>query len=185
MAISTRVREQSGFGLVELLIAMTVMVVGITAIVAGLSSGIIAVKRAADESTAAALLDTQMEAYRALPNCSVYLDAATIPTGGTYAADPAYAGTQTTTNTPLVGTSTCTTPAPAAQRDAQKQLTGADGRSYWVNAYIVSSTVATGAPVKNVTLVVRDPGDTKTLIRESSTFAPPTGCKNDSPPTGC
>ena len=34
MTVSTRVREESGFGLVELLIAMTVMVVGITALVA-------------------------------------------------------------------------------------------------------------------------------------------------------
>ena len=69
MTVSTRVREESGFGLVELLIAMTVMVVGITALVAGMSSGMVAVKRAGDESTAAALADTQMEAYRALPNC--------------------------------------------------------------------------------------------------------------------
>ena len=64
MTVSTRVREESGFGLVELLIAMTVMVVGITALVAGMSSGFVAVKRAADESTAAALADKQMEAYR-------------------------------------------------------------------------------------------------------------------------
>ncbi len=42
MTISTRVREESGFGLVELLIAMTVMVVGITALVAGMSSGFVA-----------------------------------------------------------------------------------------------------------------------------------------------
>ena len=42
MTVSTRVREESGFGLVELLIAMTVMVVGITALVAGMSSGMVA-----------------------------------------------------------------------------------------------------------------------------------------------
>ncbi len=82
MTVSTRVREESGFGLVELLIAMTVMVVGITALVAGMSSGMVAVKRAGDESTAAALADKQMEAYRALPTAAIYLEASTITSAG-------------------------------------------------------------------------------------------------------
>ena len=47
MSLSTRVRDESGFGLVELLIAMAVMVIGITALVAGFSSGMLALKRAA------------------------------------------------------------------------------------------------------------------------------------------
>jgi Tfp pilus assembly protein PilV len=64
VTLSTRTREEAGFGLVELLIAMTVMVVGITAIVAAMSSGIVAVNRAAHESTAAAVADRQMEEYR-------------------------------------------------------------------------------------------------------------------------
>jgi Tfp pilus assembly protein PilV len=64
VTLSTRARDEAGFGLVELLIAMTVMVVGITAIVAAMSSGIVAVKRAADESTAAAVADKQMEGHR-------------------------------------------------------------------------------------------------------------------------
>ena len=71
MTVSTRVRDEAGFGLVELLIAMTVMAIGISAIVAGMSSGFIAVNRARDASTAAALADKQMEAYRALPNCAI------------------------------------------------------------------------------------------------------------------
>ena len=90
MTVSTRVREESGFGLVELLIAMTVMVVGITALVAGMSSGMVAVKRAGDESTAAALADTQMEAYRALPNCAIFIEESTITTAcPDYTADSA------------------------------------------------------------------------------------------------
>ena len=39
-------KSEGGFGLVELLIAMVVMSIGITAIVAGYSSGILAVDRA-------------------------------------------------------------------------------------------------------------------------------------------
>ena len=57
-------KSEGGFGLVELLIAMAVMSIGITAIVAGYSSGILAVDRAKAGTTAGALADRQMEAYR-------------------------------------------------------------------------------------------------------------------------
>jgi len=50
--------------LVELLIAMVVMAVGIAALVAGFSSGILAIRRAHIASTSAALADMQMEQYR-------------------------------------------------------------------------------------------------------------------------
>jgi type II secretory pathway pseudopilin PulG len=187
VVISTRVREESGFGLVELLIAMTVMVVGITALVAAMSSGFIALNRAADESTAAAVADRQMEAYRALPNCAIYLDDGTIPTSGAYTTDVAYGGTPVKSPAPLIGTAPCLATTPAELRDAQQPIVGADGRSYNVDTYIVESTAASGGAAKTVTLVVRDPGNTNMLIRESSTFAPPTGCNNKSSPVskGC
>lgn len=187
MTVSTRVREEAGFGLVELLIAMTVMVVGIMAIVAGLSSGIVAVKRAGDESTAAALADTQMEAYRALPNCAIYLEEATIASAGpaytgdvAYVADPA---SRIKDNTPLLDPSSSCAMAStsAALTTAHQSLTGADGRSYWIDTYIVTSTAVSGTVGKKVTLVVRDPHDTtstKALVRETSAFTPPTGCNN-------
>jgi Tfp pilus assembly protein PilV len=187
VVISTRVREESGFGVVELLIAMTVMVVGIMAIVAGLGSGIIAVKRAGDESTAAALADAQMEAYRALPNCAIYLDDSTIALAGpAYTADPAYNSVATEriqTNAPLLDPSgTCAMGStPTNLTTAHQSLTGADGRSYWVDTYIVKGTAVTGTLVKKVTLVVRDPKDATSataLVRESSEFTPPTGCNN-------
>jgi type II secretory pathway pseudopilin PulG len=187
VAISTRVREESGFGIVELLIAMTVMVVGIMAIVAGLGSGIIAVKRAGDESTAAALADAQMEAYRALPNCAIYLDEPTIASAGpAYTADPAYNADPTKriqANAPLLDPSGSCAMASTDPKftTAHQSLTGADGRSYWVDTYIVKGTAVTGTAMKKVTLVVRDPKDTTNttaLVRETSEFTPPTGCNN-------
>ena len=187
MTVSTRVREESGFGLVELLIAMTVMVVGITALVAGMSSGMVAVKRAGDESTAAALADTQMEAYRALPNCAIYLEESTITSAGpAYTADSAFVFDITKrikTNAPLLEPSAACAMAttPTNLTTAHQLLTGADGRSYWVDTYIVTSTAVSGTLAKEVTLVVRDPKDTtntRTLVRESSEFTPPTGCNN-------
>src|SRR5215213_3405714 len=60
-----RLQNEEGFQLVEILIAMTILAIGISAIVAGFSSGMIAVVNAGRASTAAALADKQMEAYRA------------------------------------------------------------------------------------------------------------------------
>jgi Tfp pilus assembly protein PilV len=90
-----RVSEEAGMGLVELLIAMTVMSIGIFALVAGLSSGHVTLQRASTNSTAAALADEQMEAFRAARWDAVGLDpAAATPTDSTYTSDPANAAAQ-------------------------------------------------------------------------------------------
>ena len=73
---------------------MTVMVIAIMAIVAVFNSGMVALKRAADASTAATLADMQMEAYRAMPNCAIHLDPATLPDSAAYIGDPAWSSTQ-------------------------------------------------------------------------------------------
>ena len=41
-----RVRDESGFGLIELLMAITILNVGVLAVVAAFNSGIFAIKRA-------------------------------------------------------------------------------------------------------------------------------------------
>src|SRR2546426_124226 len=65
---------------------------------------------------------------------------------------------------------------------AHQQVVGADSHQYWMDTYIKVTTVTGGEPVKQVTVVVRDPNDTtnvRALVRESSTFdyytAPDTG----------
>ena len=193
MTFSTRVRDEAGFGLVELLIAMTVMAIGISAIVAGMSSGFVAVNRARDASTAAAVADKQMEAYRALPNCAIYLDAGTIPGGGTPYANQigVYSATQIVASGPVTPPlRQCSGPPSTNLHNAHQQLPGADGRLYWVDTYMVESTPFTGSVVRKVTVMVRDPKDTtntKFLVRETATFAPPTGCTNPpaQQPAGC
>jgi prepilin-type N-terminal cleavage/methylation domain-containing protein len=196
VTLSTRARDEAGFGLVELLIAMTVLAIGISAIVAGMSSGFIAVNRARDASTAAAVADKQMEAYRALPNCAIYLDAGTIPgPGSAYRSQTGvYSTTQIVAGASLTAplrssAAPCPSP-PTTTRNAHQQLTGADGRSYWVDTYMVESTPFTGSVVRKVTVMVRDPKDTtntKYLVRETASFAPPTGCTNPpaQQPAGC
>jgi prepilin-type N-terminal cleavage/methylation domain-containing protein len=81
--------SESGFTLVELLIAMVVMAIGISAIVAGYSSGILGVDRARLTSTAGALADKQMEAYRQgsfplVPTTSLTATTPAGPDGHTY-----------------------------------------------------------------------------------------------------
>ena len=164
---------------------MTVMVVAVMALVAVLNSGMVTLRRAADASTAAAVADKQMEAYRALPNCAIHLDPATIPAERVRMSQIRRTAVHSTRrHAPLFG-STCTVTPAGTLKDAQQTLTGADGRSYNVDTYIVATT--TPGAAKKVTLVVRNADNTKTLIRETSTFTPPTGCNNAHEPAsaGC
>jgi Tfp pilus assembly protein PilV len=63
-ALLSRLRNSSGFGLVELLIALLVLNVGIFATIAAFNSGVLSLRRASHVSAAAALADKQMEAFR-------------------------------------------------------------------------------------------------------------------------
>ena len=143
--------NEGGFTLVELLIAMVIMAIGIAALVAGFSSGILAVNRA-QLSTAGALADKQMETLppgARSPRCRPRSQSATTPTGpdghtywmqvegvwtcavGTYSAGPP---------------ASCTGHTPASR------------------------------PVKLVTITVRDGSATaKLLFTESATFDSSTG----------
>jgi type II secretory pathway pseudopilin PulG len=62
-------------GLIELLIAMVVLNIGLFAVVSVFSSATAAMGRAATISSATAVADKQMEIYRSLTNCAIWLDA--------------------------------------------------------------------------------------------------------------
>jgi Tfp pilus assembly protein PilE len=74
-----RAREEDGFGLIELAIAMVVLNVGIFALIAAFQSGTLAVSRSAKTSNATVVADKTMEVFRALENKAIYLNA---PSGG-------------------------------------------------------------------------------------------------------
>jgi Tfp pilus assembly protein PilV len=59
-----KLRNEDGIGLVEMLIALLVLNIGIFATLAAFTSGALALRRASHTSTAAAIADKQMEAYR-------------------------------------------------------------------------------------------------------------------------
>jgi prepilin-type N-terminal cleavage/methylation domain-containing protein len=186
-SLIARLRDEDGFGLVELLIAMTVLAVGILAIVAGYGSGYVAVRRANQISSATVLADAQMEQLRAHTYAYVALNRAGEDT--TYQSDSAYSAA-----TEIGG---CSSTSDPSCLPTQTQ-TGPDGRSYRVDTYMnwscLSGTLTTSpsptcgsgqpAPVKLVTVVVRNSAATKEWAREASTFSPLTGC-DPSSTTGC
>ena len=73
-------RAEGGFGMLELIISMTMLNVGILAIVAAFNSGALAIQRAAEVSTASVVGDKQMELYRAVKYTEIALDATAVAT---------------------------------------------------------------------------------------------------------
>ena len=143
-------RAEEGMTLIELLIAMVILSIGIAALVAGFSSGILSVNRARLASTAGALADKQMESYRqaAFTSLPTSTQAATTPTGPdghTYWMQVEGAWTC------AVGTYSAGPPASCSGTPASR-------------------------PVKVVTINVRDGSATaKLLFTETSTFDSSTG----------
>ena len=193
--------EDRGFGLIELLVAMSVLSIGIMATVAGFTSGALALQRANAIATASAVADTQMELYRGIRfepvtgstdyTTSINLDTTAVTNAlndPVYACDPAIrinpaqpcgAGnrkTQFTQSCPIAGNGT------PYQCNPRRVSPGPDGRPYRVDTYIVhEAPTAPGDPVqarkvKIVTVVVRDAANpARTLFRGQSTFDKSTG----------
>jgi Tfp pilus assembly protein PilV len=166
--VIARLRGQSGFGLIELLMAMVMLNIGLLAVVAAFTSGMWGLARAGSISTAAALGDAQMELYRGLPNACIYITSP--PSSGTYAGDSAYSSTQVTSATACTALSI--TPPTKATTPSQTGVIGPDHHKYEVDTYIVSVTPqSTARAIPQVTVVVRDGlTPSKVLARQSSTF---------------
>ena len=161
-----RLRSQEGFGLIELLMAMSILAIAISAQLAVFASSYASIVRASIKGTAVSLADKQMETYRTLPYSCVYLTSASGDT--VYSADSAYSGSQITGS----GCSPYTTPATTATT-ASQTVTGPDNRSYRVDTYIVTTTPTGGRALKQVTVVVRKVTNGvvgSVLSRQSSTF---------------
>ena len=155
-----RLRDEGGFALVEMLIAIVVINIGLLAILLSLTSGMATLRRSAETSTASSIADKQLEKYRAVAFTSIYLDTAALATtDSTYQSDAAYSASQVSQTCGTL-TAVCT---------PSQTVTGPDGRSYRVDTYIVWTTPSGGTAVKQVTVVVRKSGTTATLARVVST----------------
>jgi type II secretory pathway pseudopilin PulG len=172
-----RLRQEDGFGLIELLMAMVMLNVGILAMVAALNSGVVSLGRASHASTASALADQQMELYRGLTYGCIYLSAA----GGTtnWTGDASFnTGTLVTSSQ-----STCGTTPPTNATSATRSIVGPDHHKYEVDTYIVLCT-AGAAPCNTpagsrdelmVSIAIHDGLNGYVWSREQSTFDQSTG----------
>jgi Tfp pilus assembly protein PilV len=173
-----RLRNEDGFTLIELTIAMTLLTLGILSLVAAYSSGYVAIKQATRVSSASMIADSQMERFRALGYTSIALNTscgATCAEDSTYTGDTAYVSTAQVTG--------CSTTDQTCLPTQTK--TGPDGDSYRVDTYIawscISGNYSAGScgagnpiPQKLVTVVVRRSGRGD-WVREQSTFTSATG----------
>jgi type II secretory pathway pseudopilin PulG len=175
--VHTRARDESGFGLLELLMAMVMLNVGILAIVAAFSSGNAALARASRVSTAASLANKQMETYRGLIYDNIVFNTSewnAALADSTYTSDAAYTSNMLNPVSPkaLVSTvTTCPTGVPATSCDPSYTTTGADHRSYRVDTYLYYDAPGGGGQLKSITVVVRPTTNTAPVYaRVSSTF---------------
>jgi type II secretory pathway pseudopilin PulG len=186
--VTRAAREESGFGLIELVIAMTMLNIGILAIVAAFNSGTLALTRANKISNASALADTQMELYRGLKYQSIVFDTTewnSAKADARYTADPVYQASMANPVAPkaLVATITggdCTaTGSPATVPpgcDPSRLTTGADGRQYRIDTYLYYDQPQNGQQLKVITVVVREATQLgRSLARLTSTFDSSTG----------
>ena len=146
--LKSRLRAEEGMTLIELLIAMTVMSIGIAALVAGFSSGVVSINHSRLTSTAGSLADQQMELYR----------------------QASFSSLPTATQTP-------TTPAGPDGHTYWMQVDGSWTCAVGTYAAGPVGTPGTcsgtpaSRPVKAVTISVRDGSDTaKLLFSETTTF---------------
>ena len=159
--------------MMELLLALTILNIGLLALVASLNSGVVTIKRASKISTAATLADTQMELYRAIKYSALALDDNTTKnlTDAVYRADPVLAGDVNNSVTTATG---CLTMPNYC--NPSRTVLGADRKPYRVDSYITWSTPTSGRQLKLVTIVIREgTAPFAQLSRQQSTFDESTG----------
>ena len=130
--VRKRLRSEGGFGLVELLIAMVMLNIGLLAVVASFSSGIVSLNRASRITTAAVIADQQMELYRALTHSSIRLDTSSVgTTDAKYVNDPVLGGS-------TAGLVTASCAGPPFECNPSRKVVGADRKDYRLDTYITA-----------------------------------------------
>lgn len=99
-ALLRRARRADGFGMVELLCAMSILAMGILALFAMFDSGMTQLHRASAVTTASAIADSEMENFRAIKFDVLGLDDADVAAAdATYTGDSAYRSEASPTTT--------------------------------------------------------------------------------------
>ena len=144
--------------MIEMVAAMSILVIGLLAVFTMFQSGIIAVQRAGYQTTAAVLADTQMEQFRAIKYESIGLaNAAVDAADAVYTADVAYSvGSTATTSLASSMTASTTTMSVASSAGFPTsngfrvkvnyeivRVTGGAGTATWTVKRGLDGTVAT------------------------------------------
>jgi type II secretory pathway pseudopilin PulG len=198
---TSRLRSERGMGLIELLIAMTVLQIAIFAVFAMLQAGAFSILRASRVSAATAAGERQMELYRGLLYRDIGLSTAAI---GTAASDATHTGTdglftgdnsadatewnggaQVDPAAAVPPSTWCVATPPECQ--PIRTVVGPDGNNYRLDSYVRTVTPASGRDVKRVTVVVRraDNLSAAPLARLTHSFDLATGCVPDSTTNPC
>ena len=164
--------------------AMTILNIGILALVAAFNSGAFALRKSGLASTASALADQQMELYRLNAYTAIFLDTtaeATARLDTTYNCDTALNGCSggVTQYTASCATLSGETGSPPPRCNPRQTVLGPDRHRYRIDTYIVTQyPTGSGSSRQNklVTVVVRDGNNLGTVLaREPSTFDAATG----------
>jgi type II secretory pathway pseudopilin PulG len=200
------ITSEDGFGLVELLVAMVILQVALLALVGAFGAGSVALGRASRANTAQALANQQMELYRSMTYDPIGLDTAGAPTTGMYVADTSVCAAS---QTPVCGNTgprnnagtspwSCTVASGSTSVSlyysanginpcvAHRLVSGAsspDGMTYYVDTYIaLTASSATQRAFKQISVVVRDSGTGRQLVKEITTMDCGTANPPGSPP---
>ena len=172
-------------GLVELIVALTVLAIGIGSLLTLLTSSALSLQRSDQKGTALVLAEKQIELYRGVVFKDIRLDqnslnnVATVDPLGYYTSangsDPniPVAAGQLSDTAPGNVTTDCPDGAvPVECTPIQPNVVGPDHRRYRIDTYIHQSTVNGGDLVDTVFVDVRDATKpSQILARSSSTFS--------------
>ena len=163
-----RLRAEEGFGLIELMVAVTVMTIALLALAAGYDSAFVSLHRSSQKTVANALADRQLDLYRAVPFGSIGLDATATSSAdslyssnsildGDWVTDPV-TGVQTQDPSGVVNDVTISGCGSTANCLPVQTITGSDGRSYRVESFVRDQANSTGIrwTERVVWVVVRD-----------------------------
>jgi len=150
--MSVRARDEDGFGLVELLMAMVIVSVALLALMAAYDQAFFSLHSSAKTSSAALLANNQLELYGSLPYASIGLDASTL--ASVKASDTVYTADESSLSG-TAGTDVTISGCGASPQCLPVQtLTGSDGKSYRLETFVRDVTVSS-VTERVVTVIAR------------------------------
>jgi Tfp pilus assembly protein PilV len=184
-----RLSNESGQQLIELMIAMVILAVALTALLGLLVSALLSIQRASVRGTATSIADQRLELYRTLAYSNIRLNASAVTGLGATSAYvtahssdssiPSATGEVVCGGTDPDGNAevACVASPPTETLPVLTHQQGADKRLYEVDTYIsYVAAGSTGRTSKQVMVVVRAEWNALKIVgRASSTFDRSTG----------